>query len=171
MEPRPAPAEIDIAKMAVVIDCEGHIAINGSRKRRYYALHVTVGNTAFVLLEWCHAKFAGKIYENFYKKKRGPEYAPAKRWRVQSFEAKDLLALCLDHFIIKKEQAEIAIEFQRTFTIPGARITLQDIDIRQALKERLQALTRRGPKRTKIDGGSKAEEPKQRNLFAKDFSN
>jgi hypothetical protein len=145
MEP---PSEIDLAKMAAVIDCEGHIAINYTPSNRHYALHVTVGNTNFRLLEWCQERFGGAIYEIFPKKKRGPEYAHAKRWRIQNAPAAELLIKCLPHFIMKRPQAEIAIRFQRTKPIPGARSSESDRVLREEFRQQLRGLTRRGPRPT-----------------------
>jgi len=154
--------EIDFAKVAVVIDCEGHIAINGSPQRRTYALQVTVGNKDFALPEWCKEKFGGKIYRN--EKQRSPEYAPARRWRIQSREAADLLTKCLPHFIIKRPQAELAIKFQSTYGKPGERTNETDRIAREQLRLKLRALTKRGPR---ITTTKPTNTPEEGNLFAK----
>ena len=165
MKPTQEPTDLDFVKVAVVIDCEGNIAINYAPKGRSHALHVTVGNTNFDLLDWCLARFGGAIYKIFYKDKRGPEYPPAKRWRIQNREAADLLTKCLPHFIIKRDQAEIAIKFQSTYKVPGERTSESDRLLREKLRHELQALTRRGPKGTAGET-AKPEEEAEGNLFA-----
>jgi len=121
MEPTQEPTEMDIGKMAVIIDCEGHIAITGSPKTRYHQLQVTIGSKDFVILDWCFARFVGAVYDNSGRTdRRGPRYAPAKRWRIQNRDASDLLERCLDHFIIKRKQAEIAIHFWKLYVPYGS---------------------------------------------------
>ncbi len=40
MKPTQQATDIDFIKVAVIINCEGNIAISGSPKRRKYVLHV-----------------------------------------------------------------------------------------------------------------------------------
>jgi hypothetical protein len=167
MKPTQQPTETDFIKAAVVIDCEGNIAINYSPKSRGHAVHVTVGNTNFDLLDWCVARFGGAIYEVFPKKKRGPEFAHAKRWRIQNQEAAEFLMKCLPHFIIKKRQAEIAIKCEGTYKKRGERINEGDRLHRERLRKELLSLTKRGKKTTPEAIKVREEE----NLFTKRLVN
>ena len=81
-----------------------------------------------------------------YKDKRGPRYAPAKRWRIISRPTADLHIRCLPYLIIKLEQTEIAIRFHATYTIPGEKANESDKLLRERFKRELRALTRRGPR-------------------------
>jgi len=119
MKPTQQPTEIDLVKVAMIIDCEANIEINGNPKRSYQ-LSVNMANTKPKLTAWCLERFGGAIYRQWYKK-RPPNSADADRWRIQSYPAADLLTKCLPHFIIKRDQAEIAIRFQATYKIPGQR--------------------------------------------------
>src|ERR1019366_4583902 len=112
MKPSQEATETDYMRLAMMIDCEGHIAIDGS-PRRSYALHVTVGNRDVRLLEWCTPRFGGAIWKN--ENNPLPGRPPGKRWRMENQDAADLLVKCLPHFIIKREQAEIAIRFRATY--------------------------------------------------------
>jgi hypothetical protein len=56
MKPTQKPIEIDIAKMAVIIDCKGHIAIGVGPKHPSHQLQVPVGSEVFVLPDWCQAR-------------------------------------------------------------------------------------------------------------------
>ena len=145
MEVIQAPSDTDFAKMAVIIDCEANIAIHRHTNHRTYRLHLTVGSTDFRLLDWCLARFGGAIYENFYRK-QNPRQAHAKRWRLEGQDVCNLLRMCLPHFIIKREQAEIAIRFQGTFGKRWERVNETDRLLREELKRNLQALTKRGPR-------------------------
>jgi hypothetical protein len=168
MQPTETPTETDFAKLAVLIDCEAHIEITTDAKHRYHALQITVGNRESRLLEWCVSHFKGFVCRQNYRKIPGPTYAPVRRWRVTSWEAASILNRCLPHFIFKREQAEIALEFQKTFSSPGTRITASDIDRRENLRAKLRSLTKKGPR------PSVEEDPKthpESNLFAKDFPN
>jgi hypothetical protein len=168
MEPTQTPTEIDFAKLAVLIDCEAHIEISGNKRRHQYMLQVTVGNRDFRLLEWCLARFRGFICPQWYRRKPRPTSAPIKRWRVTSWQALSALEKCLPHFIIKREQAEIAIAFQKTFTTPGARHTKSELTVREEMRVRLRALTKKGPHLPPIHQHDEIPMP-QGNLFPKEI--
>jgi hypothetical protein len=145
--------EIDNAKMAVIIDCEGTIGISSGGVRGHYQLQVAVGNYDFRLLEWCKARFGGAIYPVFYKVVP-PGRERAKRWMVTSFTAANVLQKCLPHFIMKKEQADIALEFQATFNPQRTPTPVTEaLNLkREELMRRLQSLTlRKGVKTTRHD--------------------
>jgi hypothetical protein len=147
MEAAGPPNEIDLAKAAVIIDCEGNININGGPRKRYYELQVTVGNKEFVILEWCKAHFGGHIYTNTGRRDpRGPKYAPARRWRLANADAADFLAECLRHFIAKREQAEIGVHFWKIYGPSRSKTSETDRMLCEELRLRLRSLTRRGPR-------------------------
>jgi len=162
MEYASTTTEIDIAKVAALIDGEANININGGLNHRYWQLQISLGNKDFAMLDWCVARFGGKIYPNFYRKKPSSLYAPFKRWRIQNSEAANLLSLCLNHFVAKKEQADIAVRFWAIYGPSGARTSERDRMLCEELRLKLRALTKRGPR-------ASAETPLitrlQRNLF------
>lgn len=133
-------------------------------------LQVTVGNRDFRLLEWCHARFEGFICPQYYRKKPPATRAPMKRWRVTSWQALSALERCLPHFIIKREQAEVAIAFQKTFATRYARHTESDVLIREELRLKLRALTKKGPHVPPVQQKEEIPNP-QGNLLAKEISN
>ena len=138
--------ELDLAKMAALIDSEGNISISTTKSNpSFHSLQITVGNVQQTLLEWCRDHFGGAIYPVFYKKRPSFRRAPIKRWRIQGFNAAAMLERCLPYFIAKQEQADIAIAFQTTFDLPRARVTPALRELREQYRLRLQSLAKKGP--------------------------
>jgi hypothetical protein len=111
-------AQVDWARLAAYIDGEGSITIasvRGARpdSRRVMYVNVAVANTDIRLLEWLRNTFGGTI-SKFRHKSEHVKWAQAYVWTVGSRHASALLDRCLPYFIIKREQAEIALAFQRT---------------------------------------------------------
>jgi hypothetical protein len=165
VKPTQEPTEIDLVKAAVIIDCEGNIEINGKPGMRYQ-LQVGFASTNPVMTRWCAARFGGYLFDQWYEK-RPPNRADADRWRIQSYPAAELLKKCLDHFIIKRDQAEIAIRFQATYKVPGQRASHSTKLLREELRQQLLALTATGPKRPPREVAKIEPIPStQGNLFA-----
>jgi hypothetical protein len=145
MEPTEPATEIDLARLAAFIDGEGHISISSDRKHRYYTMQITLASRDFELLEWCLSHFGGFLCRQRYR--AGPKnYAPVKRWRLTSWQAASALERSLACFVCKREQAEIAVEFQKTFSSPGSRITESDLKRRGELRMKLRGFTKTGPR-------------------------
>lgn len=142
------PTELDFARLAAIIDCEGHIAINTGKTHRTHILQVTVGNRDRRLLEWCLAHFGGFICSNVYEK-TNPRNAEVRRWRITGPTASGAIQRCLPYLIIKREQAEIVMEFRATFDRSG-RLTESILAAREDCMRRLQSFTRKGPKEESI---------------------
>ncbi len=112
-------SEIDWAKLAVLIDGEGSISISkhkpgksGRNKTDFYALRTFVCNTDPRLILWCQERFGGSIRGKPREDRK--RHRPCWQWTVVSQVAEEILQYCLPHFIIKREQAEIALAFQKT---------------------------------------------------------
>jgi hypothetical protein len=63
-------------------------------------------------------------------------------WHVTAQNASEILSACLPYFIIKKEQALIGIEFQKTKGNRGERVSDEDFETRTSHREELQRLHR-----------------------------
>lgn len=100
----------DLARLAAYIDGEGHISIEavGKRKLPSYRMQITVANTDLRLMVWLKSTFGGEYRDKCLTKKG----RRAWYWYMSAGKASDLLALCLPYFIMKRDQAEIAITFQ-----------------------------------------------------------
>jgi hypothetical protein len=130
-----SPTREDCIRMAALIDCEGCIAIrlvrrHGRQKNDNFQLELSVANTDPRLTGWCARAFGGKSRIT----KTGSKYPNAKplwNWRVYGRKAEAVIKYCFDFFLIKKEQAEIALEFQSTIGIAPRRRRVPDEVMRQ----------------------------------------
>ena len=110
----------DIAYLAGFIDGEGSISIcktnssNSIYKTPRYVLEVTVTNTYKPIIDMFQELFAGSWTRRRHEKHPVWKQSYCIRWA--SIKAKEILELVYPHLIVKKEQAEVAIEFQSTKT-------------------------------------------------------
>ena len=121
------PTHDDWVRLAAYIDGEGYIGILHTKGQRMksvrYQLKMEVANTDIRLGAWCKERFGGCLSIQKTRKNR-PKERPCYHWIVNSQIAASLLRQCLPYFIIKRDQAEIAIKFQETmkrgnFIYPG----------------------------------------------------
>ena len=111
-------ADVDYARLAAFIDGEGCIRIRRQRppgrktKTFHYDLELTVSNTDMRLLTWLRETFGGTV---FLVQK--VQYQPRRRegfyWRCRSSLAGYILERCFRFFIIKADQADTALGFQK----------------------------------------------------------
>lgn len=100
--------KIELAYIAGILDGEGFITIDHSRKENKYRVCVGVGNTAKILLDWLQACFGGGIV-----KSRKPEgYRDFYQWRLFHGVACEFLLQVIPYLKLKRGQAELAIRFQ-----------------------------------------------------------
>lgn len=103
-----------LAYMAGIIDGEGHIGIYGSfstklSKHKSHYLRVSVGNNCEELLRMFQDRLGGGLSSE----------TPLKgkiiwRWHIAGDRAEKLLKDILPYLIVKKMQALLGIEFQKT---------------------------------------------------------
>jgi hypothetical protein len=111
------PTEIDYARLAMAIDGEGAIYIKPvyAKSGMYSQLCVSVSNCDPRLIMWCKDTFGfGAVHRNKHRS-RGQQH-DAYSWRVYSATAELILTQCLPYFIIKREQAEVALAYRKTFS-------------------------------------------------------
>jgi hypothetical protein len=138
------PTQIDWARLAAYLDGEGTIVIIKSRLE-YTQLVIRVANTDPRLPMWCKELFGGKVYASDTNVRRDGRSRRFYTWAIQSQKAENILRECLPHFILKREQAEIALAYRETFVHVKGRTPLQDVTpskkaIRQQYKEELSRL-------------------------------
>ena len=112
------PTELEMMRLATQIDCEGCIAIGRRTFRKdapgwspKHSLHITVGNTDARMAQWIQEVFGGAIHLNNrgrIKYGRKPMFV----WLVSDAKAEEILRLVLPYFLIKREQADIALAFR-----------------------------------------------------------
>lgn len=95
--------------LAGFLDGEGYIGIhrNAHKWGCSYGIDISIGNNNLTVLEKIQEKFGGKIYIRKIYKGHKQEYSLF--WSGEN--AKNLLLQIKDELIIKKEQAEYAINF------------------------------------------------------------
>jgi len=139
--------DTDLAYVAGLFDGEGSIVIGVSKRKRSdrivpnHWLQVGIGICEKSLVDWLHSEFGGHITSNGKTKEQG-----AKRqswtWRVMSNEGAAFLSSILNYLRIKKEQAELAIEFQtKAAPYQGRPLTQKTIDARERYRNRLRTMT------------------------------
>lgn len=130
---------IDWARLAAFIDGEGCILLNrhqGKRRRNMW-LRVHVVNTDPRLPRWILDTFkAGSVTVHF-KGNKAKNWRSSLIWQSNCQSAEMILRGCLPYFIIKREQAEIALAFQATLGGPGSAISEETHDRREQLREEL----------------------------------
>jgi LAGLIDADG endonuclease len=137
---------IDWARLAAYIDGEGCISIasvrgNSLKSRRVYYANVAITNTDPRLIEWLKNTFGGTVY---MQKRQTERHSDKFTWNAASRHAAVIVGYCLQYFIIKREQAETLLSFQRTI-LPGRPYGVkgrpQDlIDQQHAFKDQLSDL-------------------------------
>lgn len=142
------PTKLDWARLAAYIDGEGAILIN----RSFWAnkgwqkiwLRLNVTNTDPRLPQWCKKTFGvGNV--NLSDRRRKPQHRQSFRWDVSSRQAETILRGCLPWFLIKKEEAEIALAFQETLGGPGRIVSQETWEKRELLRQQLHARKRITP--------------------------
>ena len=133
--------DIDLAYMAGFFDGEGCISVRRKRvpqgqKHRHYMLTISVGQISCIPLQ-PFLEHGGKLFQNEYKG------TLMYYWRLSGYDATDFLKLILPYLLLKKELAELAIEFQSGFAHKGTYPFLDDIEIarREELYHSCRALT------------------------------
>lgn len=122
-------SDIDWARMAAYVDGEGHIVINmysGKDAERRFAKHylvVGVTNTDPRLPLWCAETFGGHVITDKHNHRRKSVNRPIYKWMASCRVAFEVVSGCLPYMIIKKEQAEIAIAFQKSMRQIGGHRT------------------------------------------------
>ncbi|MHB1952114.1 MAG: hypothetical protein ACYCOU_00075 [Sulfobacillus sp.] len=112
MTPGAKPTPIDWARLAAYIDGEGCIACKiRAGGHRCSAMLVCVSNTDLRLLNWLQDTFGGKVRYAVGNKETGRR--KIWRWEVFNDQAESILEGCMEFFIMKKEQAEIAIGYRQ----------------------------------------------------------
>lgn len=97
--------DIEIGYAAGMIDADGSIGIQNKRSRNNYQLRVAVAMKYDTIPIWLHERFGGSIsrYKNNGR--------PFVMWVVSGTLAKDCCRFLFPYLILKKTQAEIALEY------------------------------------------------------------
>ena len=129
----------DLAYFAGILDGEGYIGINPRRQRGYScpSLEVVITNTKFWLLEQLKFSFGG--YVSIGKKVK-PNWNIRGSWIVSHRVALTFLELVYPYLKLKKQEAEIAIAFQKTKRHGGRRKDERERAVEEAQRILLKQL-------------------------------
>lgn len=137
------PSREDWLRLACYIDGEGAILVNHMRKMRRTWLRVCVTNTDPRMPRWCAETFGGRL--TYSDRRRSSNHRLATRWEISCASAGWVLEGCLAHFLIKREEAEIAIAFQKSLGGPGKLVTKEMLEYRESLRMQLRERKRATP--------------------------
>lgn len=160
--------------IAGVIDGEGSISIiKASTKYNFsYQLRLIVTNTDYRMLKWLKDTIG---YGNVAERKRSkykPNWSNVYVYAITANKAKDLLKAVYPYLVIKREQADIAIEFTKTILAQKNNIygcegmKAEILQKRQDFKSRINFLNRRGKFSSLKNKESELGEPFQVKLMA-----
>src|ERR1700687_3195181 len=159
------PTLQDWIKLAAFIDGEGTICIKPLRTKtgRYSQLFVRIVNTDPRLPLWCKEHFGGLLYTSDSNPKRSSKWRRHFTWISHSAQAENIIRNCLPHFILKREQAEVALTYRKTFRVKGGRGSMRilsdaDLAIREDCRNELSRLKREIPEEAFIGIPLTAEE-------------
>jgi len=150
----------NLAYLAGIVDGEGSICIyrvNPAKYNRYQnpsfrgALHVS--NTRYELFEWIEKHFSNlnpaKKSKRAIFRKNSIHDRWIYDWCIQGHRMTDLLQQLLPFLVLKKRQAELMIEFRKTFEIQkgfGAHTPLNPeiIALREDIRTEMTRLNAKG---------------------------
>ena len=124
----------DLAYTAGIIDGEGCISISpcdysrrGQHLRKNYCMRIFVTTTDAVICPWLQQTFGGAIYA--YEDKRYGKKAAlgtVRRWSLSMKASAGFLNAILPYLKLKKERAELALQFCELLRGPGGNKPLPE---------------------------------------------
>ena len=138
-----------LAYLAGIIDGEGNIGINLSKKGKWqncdnYKIRLTISGTDMRLMNWLVENFGGWICKKpIYKKEHKQSY----NWSLMCSQAGDVLEMVLPYLIIKRQQAMIMVSYRKLqafkkYTYPQRKKYSESI--REEIYEAIKYLNCRG---------------------------
>ena len=142
------------AYFAGILDGEGHITIVKTSPSHggHHVILVQVGNTHRGLIELFGARFGGRV-NGPYQPERDKPRKPMFTWRVTNAKAEGVLRTLLPYLLVKRQQAELALEFRATDIIPRGAACYRPHNLakrarilreREDCMARMRALNKRG---------------------------
>jgi len=133
--------ETDKAWTAGIIDGEGCIGVYKNNKGfcKTFNCHLNVANTNVLMLNQLKEFWGGKIYPDRHRLK----YGWKECWVWQLNKGKEIsrfLKNILPYLVVKKEQAEMMLEFIKTIGNPGKEVPRHIILLRYLIADELKKL-------------------------------
>jgi len=137
--------ETEFIRLAAFIDGEGCITICRSPRRgaaasNQHELKMTVSNTSLRLFDWLMSTFGGNV-----RRAHNQSYLPVYSWVLNELQAEVIIRRCLPYFIIKREQAEVALAFRdlktrKRLNFNNSRLTPLMLMQRDELHDKIRSL-------------------------------
>ena len=94
--------------------------------------------------------FGGLIYASDQNTKKSSKWSRYFRWITFSAQAEDIVRGCLPYFLLKREQAEVALAYRATFKTKGGKGSVRllsdaDLALRQTYRDELHRLKKELP--------------------------
>lgn len=137
----------DLAYAAGFFDGEGHIRIQQHSARcRTFMLQATATQATLFPLDWLQERFGGTVASRLqgYRGEQRAQYT----WQISSAGAERFLRLILPYMLVKRDEAEIALQFRATFRPQfGDRSRMPESVLKERNDMRLQLQQLRKDKR------------------------
>ena len=137
-----------MAYVAGIVDGEGTVHIMEAWGARSLSpshhVQVTITNTSTDLMEWLVSNLGGRI-EIRRDPGRPAHHKQPYSWRVHGMNAENLLRAIQPWVVIKARQVDCALRLRALIGVKGQRLTPELVAARQALKDEMHLLNRRGP--------------------------
>ncbi len=152
----PTPEVLSYA--AGIIDGEGCICIPKRRKTLHrqgfrFSVVISVTNTKEELIQWFGKHFVGGNI-SVDKMRRNQNANPSWRWTLVDKSVTPFLLSILPYLILKRKQAELALEFRRR--IGGNRhLTDEQYNFQESSHQQTQKLNQKGIRRAREASGNK----------------
>lgn len=145
--------EPEKAYLAGIIDGEGCITINRTKTNNIdgyikpfkYTVHLKVRTCDKILAPFCHNKFKiGSLHIcKAYKENHNKSY----EWHCGSNNVSKVLEVLLPYLKVKKKQAKIALQFQKSkgnLTYSGKALSLKSYNYQEKCYFKMKGLNKRG---------------------------
>jgi len=118
-------------------DGEGSIGIRKDSKTRHYYLHLTVAQVDVASLQVIQSLFGGRINQ---REKRTEKRRAISSWRLASQGARQVLEALLPFLIVKRRQAELAIDLCNDTANRWGVVTEEEVAKRENIRQSISRL-------------------------------
>ena len=155
-------SETDKAYIAGLFDGKGHVGLYGRNRKSTensrrgaqgssYNLRVQVTSTDRVIVDWLVNKFKGLSYSSTWDNRKNDDpgrdvntWKDTHQFLLTSRNAEEFLKCILPYLIIKKERAELGIEFMTLMGYSGMDLPKELIAKRFEIINKMKSLNKRG---------------------------
>ncbi len=141
-------SDMELSYIAGLFDGEGCISICKSKARNHYTLRAQVSMANEFIPTWLHSCFEGSVS---LRPRIGENWKDMWAWIVCAKKAVVFIKAVIPYLILKKPQAEIALQFQESISEWGRnqftlrnKLTEEELSVRESYYLSMRALNKRG---------------------------